>query len=251
MSLILHCGAKKVSRSDVINSSTPEATRTHITVPHSHVLSETERLLKKMGFLVKEEAHALAHKGKRYFGMYDLENDYKGYDTVLGIRNSHDKSMAYGAVLGDNTTVCDNLAFWGEYKFSRKHTKNVYEDLEVGMKEMFIKIPEYEKEHNEKLEKFRKVMVSDDTVHSTVINAARKKVISSSKILSVVDEFENPSYEEFREEGKNLFRLKQAFTTVMKRHKNIFDTPKRTINLNDILTGISDEYIYGIGEELF
>ena len=251
MSLILHCGAKKVSRNKVIDSNTPESTRTHITVPHEYVLRETERLLKKMGFLVKSEAHALSHESRRYFGMYKLENDYKGYDTVLGVRNSHDKSMTYGAVLGDNTIVCDNLAFWGEYKFSRKHTKNVYEDLEIGMEEMFKKIPEYEKEYNEHLEKFRKIIVSNDTVHSTVINAARKKIISSSKILSVVDEFKNPSYEEFREEDKNLFRLKQAFTTVMKRHKNIFDTPKRTINLNDILTGISDQYVSPSEEELF
>ena len=51
------------------------------------------------------------------------------FGLVIGLRNSHDKSFPSALALGNRVFVCDNLAFSGEIKLSRKHTKNISRDL--------------------------------------------------------------------------------------------------------------------------
>src|ERR1041384_4160845 len=49
--------------------------------------------------------------------------------SVLGVRNSYDRSLAVGLTLGSRVFCCDNLAFSGEVTMHRKHTLNVFRDL--------------------------------------------------------------------------------------------------------------------------
>ena len=51
------------------------------------------------------------------------------YNTVIGLRNSHDKVISAGVACGSGVFVCDNLCFSGEVKLARKHTANILTDL--------------------------------------------------------------------------------------------------------------------------
>lgn len=42
---------------------------------------------------------------------------------LVGLPNSHDQSYPAGLVAGTSVLVCDNRAFAGEVKISRKHTR--------------------------------------------------------------------------------------------------------------------------------
>jgi len=50
--------------------------------------------------------------------------------VAIGIRNSYDKSMSSGLVVGSTVIVCDNLMFVGDIKVMREHRgKDMHDDL--------------------------------------------------------------------------------------------------------------------------
>jgi len=126
-SLLLHCGGTTVTREDLLAVPTPPATGTWFPLPHLELLTEVEELLTGAGFELESSAHALSHDGARYFGVIQVRLPAKednGYGWVVGLRNSHDKTYPAGLVAGTRVFVCDNLAFTGEVRLTRKHTRH-------------------------------------------------------------------------------------------------------------------------------
>jgi hypothetical protein len=81
--------------------------------------------------VIVSEAHGLTHDGNRYFGMLQVVNGHghEDYSMVVGVRNSHDRTFPAALALGSGVFVCDNLAFRGEVKLARKHTRFIDRDL--------------------------------------------------------------------------------------------------------------------------
>ena len=121
LDLILHCGGRETERSDVIDSYSPEATRSWQPVPHGRLLELVEDSLESTGLRVVNQAHALAREGDRYFGLLEVQNGQqpKDYGLVVGLRNSHDQTFPAGLVVGNGVFVCDNLSFSGEVNLAR------------------------------------------------------------------------------------------------------------------------------------
>ena len=123
--LMLHCGANAVDFAEVQESETPEATRTHTPIPHSHLVDLVRDGLGRANMSIVEESHALTHDTNRYFGLFRIGTggaESKDYGAVMGLRNSHDKTFPSALAFGANVFVCDNLSFNGEVKLGRKHT---------------------------------------------------------------------------------------------------------------------------------
>jgi hypothetical protein len=130
--MLLHCGAETVDRKQLFQVPTPLRTRTWFPFPHRTILGEVETQLLSSGFEITGETHALSHAGARYFGVLSvtLPSRSEGdYSWVVGIRNSHDRTYPAGLVAGTRVFVCDNLAFSGEVRISRKHTRHAMRDL--------------------------------------------------------------------------------------------------------------------------
>ena len=69
-----------------------------------------------------------------------------------------------------------------------------------------------------------------------MIEGAKQKVIPPSKVLSVLKEWEKPSFE-YEDNDKNLYRLHNAFTTVMRCYKdNPISAPQRSFKLMNVFT---------------
>ena len=114
MTLILHAGANAVSYDALRVVQTPEATSTHVPIPH-HELVELVRFT--LGFHQHEivsEDHAIMPDGMRYFGLMSLRSPYGDYTDVVGLRNAHDRSFSIGIAFGSRVFVCDNTAFLGD-----------------------------------------------------------------------------------------------------------------------------------------
>lgn len=126
MSLIVHAGAAKLGRQDLLALPTPEATETHQPVPHSKVVQALIEALAYRKLEVVRDEYALTPDRMRMFGFLEINIDDGGVRLGLGIRNSHDKSFALGLTLGYRVFICDNLAFRGEFSaVSRRHSKNI------------------------------------------------------------------------------------------------------------------------------
>jgi hypothetical protein len=92
--------AGKLSREQLALVLTPEGTATHKPVPHIDVV---QALIETLGFrhigVVRDE-YAVSRDGMRMFGVMELETQFQGCRFAVGLRNSHDKSMRLGLVVG-------------------------------------------------------------------------------------------------------------------------------------------------------
>ena len=98
--LCLHCGANKIEREQLGTVATPERTATWVPIPHHRLLAGVQDSLTRSGLHVVTEAHGLSKDGNRYFGLLQVANGTNpdGFGLVVGVRNSHDKSVRRVAV---------------------------------------------------------------------------------------------------------------------------------------------------------
>jgi hypothetical protein len=128
--LMLHAGATKLGRQDLLALPTPEGTDTHTTISHAKVVESTLEALAYRRIEVVKDEYGISKDGNKMFGALTLDVERNGVNLVLALRNSHDKSFALGMVAGFRVLVCDNLAFRGEFEaIARRHSKNVLAHL--------------------------------------------------------------------------------------------------------------------------
>lgn len=238
-SLLLHRGAERIERGQLIDIPTPTSTDSWFPIAHEAVVSEVQSHLEASGFLIEEEAHSTAKDGLRYFGVIQVrlpESSSRDYSWVVGLRNSHDKSYPAGLVAGTRVFVCDNLAFSGVVKLSRKHTKNGMRDLRKLASNAVGKLASEFKEIDTVIEATRSVELSDRDAHDLVIRAADVQAISHQQIRPVIEEWRRPSFEEF--EPRNAWSLFNAVTEVYKRG-SAASAVARSQNLHQLFKGVA------------
>ena len=138
------------TRQEVYEVKTPEATKTYEPVDYGKFIDLLEQVVLAAGWTVVNEVYGLASskryseligesdkaRGSQLFGVWSLVKegeDGKERKMALGFRSSHDRSVANGVVGGGYITVCSNLMFSGDaIALIRKHTKNVWKDIEEG-----------------------------------------------------------------------------------------------------------------------
>ena len=130
--MMIHCGGKLVTKDTLDLVPMPQETATYKPVSHytlaDKVITLGRDLLK--GFSLEREQYAIAKDGKQFFGMLNFAGEHPDMGLCLAFRNSYDRSMAIGFAIGAQVFVCDNLALTGDITVMRKHTSNVWNDLE-------------------------------------------------------------------------------------------------------------------------
>jgi hypothetical protein len=208
-------GTNKVTRSDVFNVQIPPATRSHIPIPHSHLLDLLDSEINKFGLDVVDEQHILDFNGQRYFGLFALKSTDGLQHTMVGIRNAHDKSITAGIVTGQRVFVCSNLCFDGEIRLGRKHTTNIERDLPFLIKDAISNAIDVTDRQKERLDKYRSTKLIDPQVDLLTVQMYRDGAIPSSAIGKIIKEWDEPSHDEFRADGHSVWRLLNAVTEVI------------------------------------
>jgi len=236
--LLLHCGAEQTTREDVWNVTTPEPTRTHYPLPHRDLVGEVEDMLTGAGFEIGDQRHALSHEGARYFGTFAVslpDAPSKDYSWVVGLRNSHDKSLPAGLVAGTRVFVCDNLAFTGEIKISRKHTRFAARDLSHMTARAVGQLGERFHRLDRQIEAYQEAEINDRTAHDVIIRAIDCRAVNPTAVKGVLKEWRQPSHEDF--EPRTAWSLFNAFTERMKGG-NPNTTLRRTQALHGLFDGV-------------
>lgn len=122
--LLTHCGAQRVTQSELALIAAPARTATWVPIKHSDLIEALHAALARRGLQVRGEQYAVQHQGTMLFGTLELA----WYDTgetaaAIGLRTANDKSMALQLAIGLKVFVCDNLCFAGDLiALKRKHT---------------------------------------------------------------------------------------------------------------------------------
>lgn len=231
--LLLHCGARAAERHQIIDVPTPRPTESWTPIPHIELVNHVESTIRSNGLTVGTQAHSLTHDGMRYFGLMEIQRRVSDQDYcwVLGLRNSHDKTFPAGIVAGSSVFCCDNLAFSGEVKLARKHTRFILRDLPQLVQGAVGKLMERWHHQDSRIASYKLTDLDDRTAHDLVVRALDVGVCPNRHIPLVLHEWRMPRHEAFL--PRNVWSLFNAFTETLKG--NLTELPRRTEALHGLL----------------
>ena len=101
VSLIIDEKPFTLDRSRLDQVPTPNPTLSWTPLPHHELMNRVERKIGDYGYRITHSHCLLSHGGDRLFGSITLGSRRSlGYRRMIGVRNSHDKSVAAGLVAG-------------------------------------------------------------------------------------------------------------------------------------------------------
>ena len=214
-------GSRLVTRDEIMGITPPVGTRTHVPLAHGRLLDGVTGNLERSGIEITREEHSITKDEMSYFGLLHLRypgdrESAKEYGMTVGIRNNNSRLFPAQLVAGSNTFVCDNGCFWGETKISRRHTVNMEHDLYGMIDQAISKLNERKVSIETRMELYKEKELSPSQAHDFVIRAYDSNVIGATRIPKVIEEFRNPRHKEFRDAGKTLYTMLQAFTEIQK-----------------------------------
>ena len=206
---------KFVGRDEIAMVPTPEATASWKPVPHVEVIDAVTDVVKAHNWQLLDEQYGLARDGQRMFGFMRINRaSSTEWSRCIGIRNSHDRTLAVGLAAGLSVICCSNLCLGGSMVLKRRHTSQIeLNDLVLEA----VNALELEFLTLENVAEELKIdELNDDEVRASLVVAAECQAIPSCDILSVWKEFKHPRHEEFVEPTR--WSLLNAFTETAKKY---------------------------------
>lgn len=243
LNLMLHCGAEQVERDDQLLTMVPESLgNRHAPFAYSDFISEVEHSFNSMSLQIVQAQFGVLKDGSRFFGLMELQNGFNAddYSIVVGLRASHDQSLAAGIVAGSGVFVCDNLSFSGEVKINTRQTLNVMERMPELVYEATTKVKGLIQFQHARFDAYKSTDLKARAGDAMITELVRRGAINPSQTQRVIEEWDQPSHEEFSEH--NVWRLHNAVTEVYKPtngHTNMARLPQRSIMLTELCDHLS------------
>jgi hypothetical protein len=233
--LNLHSGGDLVAYDALRQLDTPPATATHVPIEHYRLVDLVRSTLGMFGHEIVEEHHALDHDAARYFGLMTLRSPYTGYTDTLGLRNSHDKAFPIGVSFGSQVFVCSNLSFIGDHVIRRRHTANAKRELPGLLMEIIEPLAIQRERQARTFEHYRHTALSDQMADHAVMRLYREGVINVQRIPTVAREWDEPSFDDFKEQ-RNVWRLFNAVTFALEGR--VAENPQATSTLHRVIDAV-------------
>jgi hypothetical protein len=213
-SLILHCGACRVSRDQLNHVEAPPATDTWFPLKHATVLDRVQETLQQSGFEVRSTQLALSRGNHRFFGTLDLTTPLaSGVTLAVGVRNSTDKSLPIGFCAGERVFCCDNLAFRSEIMVTRKHTRFGEDRFREAISKAVQSLHQFREAEVARIQRWRRLFLTDTQAEAAILRGFEHKIVSPRLLPQVIRQWREPSFQEFQ--PRTLWSLENAFTTVL------------------------------------
>ena len=215
MTLLAHCGTRKITRAELQEIDTPPGTRTHQPLGHYAIV---EALIESLAFRhlqVVQDEYAVSKDGMKMFGALDLALEERDFRFAIGIRNANDKSMRLAMTVGLKVFICDNMAFRGDFTpVFYKHTRKLelLEIIALGVD----KIQRGFTPLREQVALWQTTEISPEFAKLVIYDAFLKARLAPRHLLPLVDQFYfQPKYEEFA--ARTFWSLSNAFTSTFKK----------------------------------
>lgn len=223
------------SREGLIHIPTPAGMGArHNPYPFGQYVEDIHHALDMNGIAVANEEYVVGHEGQRLFGMMELapkplEGELitaKDWNLTLGLRGSHDQSIARGLVLGSQTIVCSNLMFDGDLgKFVTMQTTNIGSRLPSLIRGAVARIPEVARRTEQRYDIYKNFEMRQRWGDAALVEIHRRGGLSGAQLSRAISEWDRPSHEEHAEHGFSAWRLMQACTESLK-------PTGQTVNMN-------------------
>jgi len=215
-----------VSHDKLRKIKTPGDTPTWKPVAHHDIFESFAKLLQRRKFKLIDAKHTLSHEGRRYFGVINIARASDDFHLSVGIRNSHDKFLAAGAVAGSRVVVCSNLVFSGEHKFTERHIGDVRGKLDAHVGGIIDQLVTDYDVQDLRFASYQEREVTEAEANDFFIRSIDAGVVAASDLPHVIKQWRTPDHPEFAADGKTAWRLFNAYTDFFKG-VNLFDLPRR------------------------
>ncbi|MDD3119126.1 MAG: DUF932 domain-containing protein [Victivallales bacterium] len=214
--LMLHCGARPLTLNELSYITTPEATSSWRPVSHYAAANKVVAEARRRGYRIADEQWGVNAVGTKMFGVIRCFPDgHPEYSRAIGVRNSHDKSLALGIVAGARIIVCDNLCFGGEVKLARKHTANIDAEWFISYSFDVLQTSGFA-QLEQGIDRLKNTPLSVDQARIMIVASAEAGAIPGCDILPVLREFIAPRHAAFA--APNRWSLYNAFTELAKKY---------------------------------
>jgi len=173
----------------------PEETRSYTPVPHDAFINIVKEKADKEGFRFMREDYRSARYGNLMSGKLIFIGEEPGINMQIGIANSYDKSRVAMIGLGAEVFICLNGCMRGEYEMRRRHTTNIWRDLEEMISDSIKMLHDnyrmiiHQKDRlsgidfnkRAQAELLGRIFVEEEIVTPTMANIIRKEIVGSTK----------------------------------------------------------------------
>ena len=227
MSSIL-LGKNRVSEAEVIAVPDVAFTKTFHPVHHREIIGAIKQSLSTFGLEIVKAEYILAAEGKKLFSVWDLNQGNSNLCWSIGIRNSMDRSLAFGITCGSRVFICDNLAFSGEYITFRRHTSGLDADELVflayrALRTMIPKLQAFEQWH----EGLKKHLLPQSDMRVLLVEIMEQNVIPVTRFHDFTSLF-GKAYDD------SLWGFHESATEIL-RESNLMTLPQKNKLLNQVI----------------
>jgi len=231
--ILMHRGGELVSRDKLDLIPLPEPTESYTPVSHYHL---ADRLLTISRDILRDytlvgENYGIARQGNQLFAVLKFQHEKTEMGLSVAFRNSYDRSMAIGLAIGASVFVCDNLALHGDIIVLKKHTKNVWTELEETAIASIYKGQKNYQQIQLDAEAMKAQLLDNGEAFKMMGLLFGLDIISPRQLTALKDEWLKPSYLDFQ--PRNLWSFYNAATeslktsppnSVMERHIRLHET---------------------------
>jgi len=212
---LMMCEGRFVGRDEIALVPTPAATPSWKPVPHVEVIDAVTEVVKAHDWTILDEQYGLARDGQKMFGVIRINRtNSTDWSRCIGIRNSHDRSLAVGLTAGISVVVCQNLAFGGSMVLKRRHTSRI--ELNGLVVEAIEELEDEFLTLETVAENLKLQYLRDDQARAAIVKAAEAGAVNSCDIVPVFKEFKAPQHEDFADPTR--WALLNAFTENAKKY---------------------------------
>ena len=233
--LMLHSGCTMTERGQLTAFRPPTETKTYKPLAHDYAVDLVINKAEEVGYKVRQQEYGCSDTGEKLFGLIKFESTVNPDHTrMVGIRNSYDKSMAFGIVSGLNICVCDNMVFSGDVKLTEKHNMNLNPEVLVNVS--FALMESQCQTLETSIDTYKSIGISDEKACHTILSMAKDGIINASDTVNVMNEYKKPTFSENKD--YNLNSLYNAHTFIMKKY-NLTNAMRRYVMLNSMFAAIA------------
>lgn len=230
--MIVHRGGEIITRAQLDLIKVPEATESYIPVSHYHLADKLVTISTDIlrDYVLVGENYAVARQGNQMFAALKFQKDDSDMALSIAFRNSYDRSMSLGIAIGATIFVCDNLALQGDIVIMRKHTKNVWNELEDLTIATLYKSQKTFDQIVADSGLLKKQMVQNDEAFMFMGMLLGYNIISVRQFTVLKEEWLHPKHSEFEE--RNMWTFFNATTeslkscppvTIMEKHAQAYN----------------------------
>lgn len=193
----------------------------------------------------KNAITALINKGHRSTGIGGLDSQQKKLNDrinllsgnmgmSIGVVNSYDKLLRIRIAAGATVFVCDNLMLTGDITYMRKHTINVWRDLEIAIKQQIGMAEQSFNSIQAAAERMKEIRINNNQAFGSMGVLFGEGLFTAPMMTIAKKQWIEPVFSVF--EKRNKWSLYQACTYAMKlaRPDNIMEN---YVQLHTAFTG--------------